>query len=174
MEKEAKKPLKAAAFMNIVKKRLVDILACEVTYGYVTKHDRIQLDLPKSHVNDAFVIAHGTDQVRSEYTYISKQVRRQNRSLYKANFLSGGRLKRNTVKEVKGFRRFDKVRFENKECFIYGLRSSGYFDVRTISGEKINASVNSKKLTLLEHARGIIQRVCAIHPSPNGQNLLAQ
>lgn len=156
IQAKAKKPLKSAAFMNIVKKRLASILNCDTTYGYITKHDRIKLDLPKSHVNDAFVIAGGTDQFRSEYMYISKQVRRQNRSLFKANLLKGGRLKRNTIKEVKEFRRFDKVQFENKECFIYGLRSSGYFDVRSISGDKIDASVNSKKLTLLERAKGII------------------
>jgi len=156
IQAKAKKTLKAAAFMNIVRKKLIDILACDQTYGYITKHDRIKLGLEKSHINDAFVIAHGTEQVRSEYTYISKQVRRQNRSLYKANFLSGGRLKRNTVKKVKGFKRFDKVRFGNKEYFIYGLRSSGYFDVRSISGDKLGASVNSKKLNLLERAKGII------------------
>ena len=159
IQAKAKKPLQSAAFMNIVKKRLVELLDCETTYGYITKHNRIKLDLPKSHVNDAFVIAGGTDQVQSEYTYISKQVRRQNRSLFKANLLKGGRLKRNTVKEVKGFKRFDKVRFENKESFIYGLRSSGYFDVRSITGDKVGASVNSKKLTLLEHAKGLITQV---------------
>jgi len=159
IQAKAKKPLKSAAFMNIVKKKLVELLDCETTYGYITKHDRIQLDLPKSHINDAFVIAGGTDQVRSEYTYISKQVRRQNRSLYKANLLKGGRLKRNTVKEVKGFKRFDKVKFENKESFIYALRRSGYFDIRSITGDKLGASVNNKKLTLLERAKGIIIQV---------------
>lgn len=162
---KAKKTLKATAFMNIIRKKLVAILACNTTYGYITKHDRIKLGIEKSHTNDAFVIACGTDQERAVYTHISKQVRRQNRSLYKANLLKGGRLKRNTVKEVKGFRRFDKVKYDNKESFIHGLRSSGYFDVRSITGEKIGASVNSKKLTIVEHARGcIIQTVRGTFP----------
>ena len=156
IQAKAKKPLQSAAFMNIVKKKLVEILDCEITYGYFTKHNRIFFGLEKSHVNDAFVIAGGVNQVRSEYTYISRQVRRQNRSLYKANFIKGGRLKRNTVKEVKGFRRFDKVIFEGKESIIHGLRSRGYFDVRSISGDKLGGDVNSKKLILLEHAKGII------------------
>ena len=156
IQAKAKKPLQSAAFMNIVKKKLVEILDCEITYGYFTKHNRIFFGLEKSHVNDAFVIAGGVNQVRLEYTYISKQVRRQNRSLYKANFIKGGRLKCNTVKEVRGFRRFDKVRFEGEESFIHGLRSRGYFDVRTISGDKLGGDVNCKKLTLLEHAKGII------------------
>ena len=156
IQAKAKKSLKAAAFMNIIKKKLVSILDCETTYGYITKHNRIKLNIEKSHINDAFVIAGGTNQERATYTYISKQVRRQNRSLYKANLLKGGRLKRNTVKEVKGFRRFDKVKYNNKECFIHGLRSTGYFDIRTITGDKIHASANAKKITLIEHAKGII------------------
>ena len=166
IQAKAKKPLKSAAFMNIVKKRLVNSLPCETTYGYITKHDRIQLNLEKSHVNDAFVIAHGTEQGRLEYMYISKQVRRQNRSLYKANFLSGGRLKRNTVTEVKGFKRFDKVLYNKTVCIIYGLRSSGQFDIRSITGTKIHASISSRKLTLIEHAKGMIHEVFAI-PSVN-------
>ena len=148
--------------MNYVRSRIVDMLNCDSTYGYITKHDRIELGLPKSHANDAFVIAGGNGQSRSDSIVIGKQVRRQNRSLFKANFLKGGKLRRNTVKEVKGYRRFDKVKYEDKECFVHGLRSSGYFNIRSVDGEKFGASVNSKKLTLLEHARGIIQEVRAI------------
>jgi 5-methylcytosine-specific restriction endonuclease McrA len=171
---KAEKSLKATAFMNIVRSRIVDILGCDQTYGYITKHDRIELDLEKSHVNDAFVIAGGNDQERANHICTGKQVRRQNRSLFKANFLKGGKLKRNTVKEVKGFRRFDKVKCGDKECFIYGLRSSGHFDLRTITGDRIGASVSSKRLKLLERAKGIMQEVCAI-PSPScGRGLLAR
>jgi 5-methylcytosine-specific restriction endonuclease McrA len=160
IQAEAKKTLKATAFMNIVRSRIVDILGCDQTFGYITKHGRIELDLPKSHATDAFVIAGGNGRVRSTHQVIAKQVRRQNRSLYKANFLTRGKLKRNTVKEVKGFKRFDKVKYDGTECFIHGLRSRGYFDLRTITGARIGASVSSKRLELLERARGIIQEVC--------------
>jgi 5-methylcytosine-specific restriction endonuclease McrA len=171
---KAEKSLKATAFMNIVRSRIVGILGCDQTYGHITKHDRIEFDLEKSHVNDAFVIAGGNDQERANHICTGKQVRRQNRSLFKANFLKGGKLKRNTVKEVKGFRRFDKVKCGDKECFIYGLRSSGHFDLRTITGDRIGASVSSKRLKLLERAKGIMQEVCAI-PSPScGRGLLAR
>jgi hypothetical protein len=88
--------------------------------------------------------------------------------------LKGGRTKRNTVKEGKGFRRFDKVLYNKTKYFIHGLRSSGYFDIRTVNGEKIGASVNSKKLTLLEHAKGIIQEVCAIPPTTKAVGILAR
>ncbi|VUT25018.1 MAG: CRISPR-associated endonuclease Cas9 [Candidatus Methanolliviera sp. GoM_oil] len=167
IQKKAKKPLKAAAFMNIVRQKLVEILDCESTYGYITKYNRIKAGLEKSHINDAFSLEDGSqhDQKRTGQIFIAKQVRRQNRSLFKANLLKGGRKKRNTVREVNGFRRFDKVLYKSKdgknkkECFIYGLRKSGYFDVRSINGEKIDASVKSKKLKLLEKAKGIILEV---------------
>ncbi len=159
---KAEKSLKATAFMNIVRSRIVDLLKCDSTFGYITKHDRIGLGLPKSHANDAFVIAGGNGQTRSGDIVIGKQVRRQNRSLFKANFLTGGKLKRNTVKGVKGFKRFDKVKYGGIECFVHGLRSRGYFDIRDLDGNKIAGDVNCKKLRLIEHARGIIQEVRAI------------
>ncbi len=162
IQAKAEKTLKATAFMNIVRHRIVDQLKCDSTYGYITKHDRINLGLPKSHATDAFVIAGGNGQTRSDSIVIGKQVRRQNRSLFKANLLKGGKLKRNTVKEVKGFKRYDKVLYDNKESFIHGLRSRGYFDIRDLDGNKIGGDVNCKKLELIERARGIIQEVRAV------------
>ncbi len=173
IQKQAKQSLKATAFMNNIRWKLVNLLSCEWTYGYITKHNRIKLGLEKSHENDAFVIAGGGNQEQSEYIYKAKQVRRQNRSLYKANLLKGGRKKRNTVKEVKGYRRFDKVIFGKIECFVFALRSTGYFNLRTIDGEKIGVSVNSKKLTLLERAGGIIEEVRAIPPRAEARGLFA-
>lgn len=159
IQKQASVSLKATAFMNNVRWKLVNLLECEWTYGYITKYNRTKLNLAKSHVNDAFVIAGGTNQIRVGSMYIGKCVRRQNRSLFKANFLKGHRLKRNTVREVNGFRRFDKVKFGKVECFIYGLRKRGFFDLRGIDGTKISASVGNKKLKLLERANGKIEEV---------------
>ena len=172
IQNKAKKSLKATVFMNIIRWKLVNLLNCNYTYGYVTKYNRIKLGLEKSHRNDAFAIAGGDEQERSEVVYISKQVRRQNRSLYKANLLKNGRKKRNTIKEVKGYRRFDKVLYKKRECFIFGLRSSGYFDLRDIKGNKIGASVNSKNLMFLECARGVIQEVKRAIP-PHVEGILA-
>ena len=52
--------------------------------------------------------------------------------------------------EVKGFRLFDKVKFEGKECFIFGRRSSGYFDLRKLDGEIIHRAASYKKLELID------------------------
>jgi len=80
IQKQAKQSLKATAFMNCVKKTLVDNLGCDSTYGYITKHDRIKLGLEKSHINDAFVISKGTIQERC-VPFSMKQTRRNNRCL---------------------------------------------------------------------------------------------
>jgi len=174
IQEKAKKTLKAAAFMNAIRWKLVNMLGCGYTYGYITKCNRIKRGLEKSHINDAFVIAGGDTQERSVTVQKGKQVRRQNRSLYKANLLKGGRRKRNTVKEVKGFRRFDKVLYGKVKCFIFGLRSSGYFNVKTIEGEKVSDSVSCKKLTFVERARGRIEEVKrAIPPRAEARGLLA-
>lgn len=159
IQEKAKKSLKATAFMSVIRWKLVNLLNCSWTYGSITKYRRAQQGLEKSHMNDAFVIAGGKNQERIGYVYKARQVRRQNRSLFKANLLKGGRKKRNTIKEVKGFRRFDKVLFGKMECFIFGLRSSGQFMVKTLEGEKVNDSVSCKKLTFVERARGRIEEV---------------
>jgi hypothetical protein len=70
-------------FMSIVRWKLIEILKetygnVEHTYGYLTKNKRFALGIEKTHANDAFCIADGTDQVRQE-PFIVKQVRRNNR-----------------------------------------------------------------------------------------------
>ncbi|RZN15195.1 MAG: HNH endonuclease [Methanosarcinales archaeon] len=174
IQNKAKKPLKSAAFMNIIRWKVVDHFKCKWTYGHKTKYGRIKAGLDKSHINDAFIIAGGKTQKHTGKNIIEKQVRRQNRSLYKANIQKGGMLKRNTVKEVKEFRRFDKVEYKNKEFFIFGLRSSGYFNLKNIEGEKVTDSVSLKKLTFIERARGKIAEVRrAIPPCAEAHSLLA-
>ncbi|WP_206528076.1 hypothetical protein [Marinitoga sp. 38H-ov] len=76
--------------------------------------------------------------------------------MHKANPIKDGIRPINTVKEVKGFRRFDRVRFKNRIGVIYGLRSSGYFDIRTLSGEKIHSSAKWQKLKVLEKTKTLM------------------
>jgi hypothetical protein len=74
--------MKPATFMSMVRWKLVNSLECEHTYGYITKSNRIQYGIDKSHANDAFVIAGGAMQIKAE-PFIVQQVRRNNRSLEK-------------------------------------------------------------------------------------------
>ena len=78
----------------------------------------------------------------SMYNYVKVVVMSENNSvtyiIEEERFTTeyGGRCLLN-VKEVKGFRRFDKVMYGKIKCYIFGLRSSGYFNLKTIKGEKI-------------------------------------
>ena len=67
---------------------------------------------------------------------------------------------------VKGFRLFDKVRFDNKEYFIFARRNSGYFDIRDLEGNKVNkGSINFNKLQLMSVRKSILfERRMAIPP----------
>lgn len=76
------KSFRPETFMSIVRWRLTHLLGATATFGYVTKHIRIQHGIEKSHANDALVIAGGTTQSRVEPIQM-EQVRRNNRSLEK-------------------------------------------------------------------------------------------
>lgn len=55
-------------------------MEAEETFGYETKVKRREIDLEKSHSNDAFVIANGVSQIRSkEFEVLQK--RKNNRCL---------------------------------------------------------------------------------------------
>ena len=74
------KSFKAETFMTIIYRKLVETLKAEETYGYITEVDREALELPKSHHNDAFVIASGNYQTRCKPLNL-EQNRRNRRSL---------------------------------------------------------------------------------------------
>jgi hypothetical protein len=150
---EAPPTLRDATHFNIIKAyvmRATVHLNRSITFGYITKARRVAQGLPKSHINDAFVIAGGQEQARSHAVYLGGFYRRQNRKLTK-----GARSHiRNTIPQAFGFRRGDRVRMpDGRQGFIYGLRTSGYFDVRQLAGEVLSHSVSWRKLIPLEKAR---------------------
>ncbi len=137
-----------------------------LTYGYITKHARIAHELEKSHLVDARCIS-GHPLATSDGTwYLIKLVRRNNRQLHKASIRKGGKRQRNTApKSVRGFRLFDCVNYQGKVCFVFGRRSSGYFDLRTLDGVKISASASYKKLTIVQKASALlVERRAAFPP----------
>lgn len=129
-----------------------------MTYGYITKHNRIENHLPKEHYIDAYCIAGNLNAERLDYYYYQKCVRKTNRQIYRAKILKGGKKKLNQApKYVNGFQLFDKVRYDSKLYYIFGRRLSGYFDIRTLSGEKVNkGSVSYKKLNLVETSKNVL------------------
>lgn len=128
-----------------------------MTYGYITKNTRIKNNLPKEYYVDALCITGNPAVKRLEYYYYIKQTRKHNRQIHKANFLKGGKKKLNqTPYIVQGFRLFDKVKYNNQECFIFGRRSSGYFDLRLLDGTNIHKSASCKKLKLISKRKSLL------------------
>jgi N6-L-threonylcarbamoyladenine synthase len=153
---------KDAAFMGIMRwtfyNKLKEIYSnVKITYGYITKNTRIQNNLPKEHRIDALCISGNPNVKRLDYWYYIKQVRRHNRQIHKANILKGGKKKLNQAPYlVKGFRLFDKVKYKGEECFIFGRRSSGYFDLRKLDGTVIHRSANCKDLKLISKSKTLL------------------
>ena len=139
-----------SAFMGIMRWALYNKLKetypdVEATYGYMTKQKRIEKGLEKEHYNDAYCIASNLEAKPLETYIYQRKVRCHNRQIHKFNLLKGGRRKLNQAPYlVKGYRLFDKVRFQNQECFIFGRRSSGYFDIRRIDGTKVSSGISYK------------------------------
>lgn len=82
LRKKKSKSYKDSTFMNIIKGRFVQDIDCNLVFGYETFVNRCSLDLEKSHINDAFVIAGGGEQKRTMPFEII-QHRKNNRSLQK-------------------------------------------------------------------------------------------
>ena len=148
-----------AAFMGIMRwtlyRRLKELYPGKVsmTYGYITKNIRIRHGLEKTHAVDARCISGHPEAEPLGYRYFQKKMRCHNRQLHKAKILKGGIRKSNqAAKEVYGYRLFDRVLFNGQECFVFGRRTSGYFDLRKLDGTKVHPSASYKKLKLLEHS----------------------
>lgn len=142
------------AFYNELKARYPNV---SMTYGYLTKNTRIRNNLEKTHCVDARCISgHPTAVPLGEYFY-QRKVRRHNRQIHKANPKKGIRKRNQAPYLVHGFRLFDKVSYNGAEYFIFGRRSRGQFDIRTLDGAKVNkGSLSYKKITFLETANSYL------------------
>lgn len=155
-------PFKDAAFMGIMRwafyNRLKEMYPnVGLTYGYITKNTRIKNNLPKDHYIDARCISGNPKAVSDQYVYYQKKVRCHNRQIHKNTILKGGIRKRNQAPyEVMGFRLYDRVRWKQQDCFIFGRRTTGRMDLRLLDGTRVNTSVGYKKLRMLEMRKNIL------------------
>lgn len=166
-----KKSYKNETHMGIMRWKLYDKLKklynnVSLTFGYITKSTRIKYGLNKEHYVDARCISGNPLTEPLGYYFYQKKVRRHNRQIHKGKPIKGGIRKRNQAPYlVKGYRLYDNVLFEKKEeCFIFGRRTSGYFDLQRLDGTKIHASANYKKLKLLEPRRGYLTEKRTANP----------
>ena len=157
------KSYRDAAFMGIMRWYLYNELKNLYpnvfnTYGYITKNTRIENNLPKEHYIDARCISGNPLAKPLGYVFYQKKVRCHNRQIHKNTMLKGGIRKRNSTDYlVKDFRLFDKVKYQGREYFIFGRRNSGFFDIRTLNGTKVNkGSISCKKIQLIEKSKSYL------------------
>lgn len=146
------------AFYNTLKEKYEPDIQVSMTYGYLTKNARIRHSLPKEHYIDARCISGNPDAVSDGTYYYQKKVRCHNRQIHKFNTLRKGVRKLNQSEYlVKGYRIFDKVRYQGGEYFIFGRRKTGFFDIRTLSGEKVNkGSLSIKEITFVDTRKNYV------------------
>lgn len=148
---------KDSVFMSIMKPFLLKELKSRYprvqnTYGYLTKHTRIQNNLPKEHYVDARCIS-GNPLAEPVSLYKLIKNRKHNRQLHKFTILKGGVRKLNQSPfKVFGFRLNDRVLYKGRVCFITGRRLSGSFALKDIDGVPVTNGVTYRKLRLLEKA----------------------
>tara|TARA_Y100000310_G_C20695061_1_gene825077 strand:+ start:854 stop:2101 length:1248 start_codon:yes stop_codon:yes gene_type:complete len=117
----------------------------ELTFGHITKRNRMRLNLPKSHCFDAVAICNPKKIER-----IDKIFKRVCVTQRRYQMTKGVRSeKRLPNGELFGFRQWDKVKINNQIGFIKGKRSSGFFDVCDIDGNNVSHSVKYTKLQRL-------------------------
>lgn len=157
--KRGSQSLRDAAVMSIMRwkvynelKQTLDV-PVHLTYGYLTKYTRIGHELEKSHAVDARCISGNADAKPSGTLFCFRQLRRHNRKVMKSNMLKGGYWKHNQAsREIKGYRLFDIVLYNNIPAYIHGRRSSGYFVVKDFEGHTLSNSTSYKSLGLVRHS----------------------
>ena len=149
-----------AAFMGIMRwalyEKMRDIYPdVKLTYGYITKHVRIQHGLLKSHYVDARCISGNPLALTTEEIFFFKKIRCHNRQIHKCKILKGGIRKMNQASYiVKGFRLYDRVFAKNKEWHIHGRRTKGSFVLKTLLGDSLE--IVPTKIRFLGTQRGFI------------------
>lgn len=155
---KAKGNLKYATQMNAIRKQLFRIYPSSIeTFGYVTKANRLRLGVDKEHYYDACVIA------TQGNTFIVKS------NLYKKKCVSDGDFQKAkgirseqtiVTDKIRGFRKFDKVRYFGNDYFIKGRMSTGYAVLMDIDGNKVDFSAIPKgyKTPKLSNCKRIMAR----------------
>lgn len=139
---KVKGTLKYATQMNSIRKQLFRIYPDAIeTFGYVTKANRLQLGIDKTHYYDACVIA------TQGKPFAIKSNLYKKRCVSKGDFQQTKGIRSEqpiTTDKICGFRKFDKVRYFGKDYFIKGRMSTGYTILMDIDGNKADFSALPK------------------------------
>ena len=126
-----------AYFMSVLAARLSDYFdSYQTTQGYITANLRHLYQIEKSHRNDAFVIAGGTDQdARTSNIYLRTKVFNNNRVLqkfYDAKYIDRRDGKKKCGKELSSgrTRRSKEIPYDNQRIFRQKKVTKGRISIR--------------------------------------------
>jgi len=146
----AHKSLKSATTMNIIRRRLLRYFPEAIeTFGYNTKANRYQYRIEKTHSNDAFVIAGGSNQKRAKERTINFK-RKNNRALQKNRKGYAPAIRRQRYR----LQPKDLVKFEGNQYQAVGMQNKGAYLKMTDGMKAVVKSV--KKIEIVFHQKGVI------------------
>jgi hypothetical protein len=162
--KKSKSVLSYATQMNILRSMLQkEYPDAELTYGFITKEIRRVFGLDKSHTIDACCIASRGVLFINENSnkYKKKCVPKGN---YARTSVKGGRFVFLPSGKISGFKRYDKVLYNNKEYFVTGRMSNGYITLTDIDGNKpqvesVKRSTGEKYLSLAKIKVSLVKKI---------------
>jgi hypothetical protein len=114
------------------------------TFGYETKYKREQIfKLPKTHYYDAVCtcLTENDNIKHNDVVYFKKHVAKGEYQQTKGKHSE----KTKPTGKLFGLRKWDKISCNGITGFVKGKRSSGYFHICDIHGNKMHASLNIKK-----------------------------
>lgn len=135
--------LRYATQMSIIRGMLLKKYPDAIeTFGYVTKANRENLGINKDHYLDACVIASGGLEFEPSNVLFRKRcVPKQSRQLCKG--IRGE--KKIPTGKVHRFKRYDKVKYLGKVCFVKARRLDGRFILMDIDNNHLDFSDNGGK-----------------------------
>lgn len=159
--------LRDAAAMNVMRWAVYDKAKAEfenvhLTYGYVTKHTRIENGVEKSHNADAYCIAKNVQAERLSSYLKVRLLPRHNRVLHVCNPKKGG-IRRGAIAShwigKSRLQRFDSVEWNGVKCFIFGS-THGRLVLRDIDRNSVTptASVNAKEVNFKHRNKKILMQ----------------
>jgi len=165
--KEYKMATQVTILKDFIIKELRKDFDVSITFGHITKRNRMRLNLPKSHCFDAVAIANpkNIERINKIFKKVCVTQRRyqMTKGVRSEKKLPSG--------QIFGYNQWDKVKINNQIGFVKGRRSSGFFDVCDIDKNNISHSVKYTKIQRL--CSNNIMEVEAIPPTAKAVGILA-
>jgi len=136
--------------MNVIRSQLLKLFPEAVeTFGYVTKANRYQFGIEKTHSSDAFVIAGGSIQEREKEQVIGFKCK-NNRSIQKnrKGFAPSIRKQRYSIQPK------NLIKFGGKQYSVVGMQNKGAYLKMTDGFKAIVKSM--KKIDVVFHQKGVV------------------